>query len=145
MNANYNGGDSFEFKANDGKADSNIATVGITVNPTAPTMHVASIDMSKDSRSAGRNTFVWAVATVTIVDASDNPVDGAVSGDWSGTTSDSDSGVTDGSGQVSLKSDEKKNPASGTTFTFTVDGVVKDDWIYDPSNNVETSDSIIWP
>lgn len=31
--ADYNGADSFTFKANDGKADSNIATVTITVNP----------------------------------------------------------------------------------------------------------------
>jgi hypothetical protein len=32
-NANYNGPDSFTFKANDGLADSNVATVNITVNP----------------------------------------------------------------------------------------------------------------
>ena len=32
-NPNYNGLDSFTFKANDGKADSNIATVSITINP----------------------------------------------------------------------------------------------------------------
>jgi len=32
-NANYNGSDSFTFKANDGTADSNIATVSITVSP----------------------------------------------------------------------------------------------------------------
>ncbi|HEY3322176.1 MAG TPA: Ig-like domain-containing protein [Planctomycetota bacterium] len=31
--ANYNGPDSFTYKANDGTADSNIATVNITVNP----------------------------------------------------------------------------------------------------------------
>src|SRR4029078_8098895 len=31
--ANYNGGDSFTFKANDGTLDSNIATVTITVTP----------------------------------------------------------------------------------------------------------------
>jgi serine protease len=32
-NADYNGADSFAFKANDGTANSNIATVNITVNP----------------------------------------------------------------------------------------------------------------
>ena len=31
--ANYNGPDSFTFKANDGSADSNVATVSITVTP----------------------------------------------------------------------------------------------------------------
>src|SRR5205807_685692 len=30
--ANYNGGDSFSYKANDGTADSNIATVTLTIN-----------------------------------------------------------------------------------------------------------------
>src|SRR5262249_372551 len=31
--ANYNGPDSFTYKANDGSADSNVATVSLTVNP----------------------------------------------------------------------------------------------------------------
>src|SRR5262249_39283892 len=31
--ANYNGADSFTYKANDGAADSNVVTVAITVNP----------------------------------------------------------------------------------------------------------------
>ena len=31
--ANYNGPDSFTFKANDGRADSNVATVSVTVTP----------------------------------------------------------------------------------------------------------------
>jgi hypothetical protein len=33
--AGYSGPDSFTFKANDGTMDSNIATVNITVNPSA--------------------------------------------------------------------------------------------------------------
>ena len=32
-NANYNGPDSFTYKVNDGQADSNVATVSLTVNP----------------------------------------------------------------------------------------------------------------
>ncbi|MBI1762031.1 MAG: tandem-95 repeat protein, partial [Acidobacteria bacterium] len=32
-NPNYNGADSFTFKANDGKVDSNVATVSLTINP----------------------------------------------------------------------------------------------------------------
>ncbi|MEJ0075729.1 MAG: Ig-like domain-containing protein [Alphaproteobacteria bacterium] len=32
-NANFNGTDSFTFKANDGSADSNVATISLTVNP----------------------------------------------------------------------------------------------------------------
>ena len=105
-------------------------------------MHADNISMSAYDTTRGRNTFVWALATVTIFDESDKPVEGAtVSGHWSGATSDSDSGVTDASGLVSLKSDSVKNP-SGTAFTFTVDGVAKAGWDYDSEANVETSKSI---
>jgi hypothetical protein len=42
---------------------------------------------------------------------------------------------------ASLKSDSVKNPPSETTFTFVVDNVVLSGWDYDPSANVEISDS----
>ena len=100
-------------------------------------MHVAIIEMSLQTRGANVN----AVATVTIVDADGNPVEGAtVYGQWSGLTSDSDSGVTDASGKVALSSDRVRNVRG--TFTFTVTDVTKDGWAYDPSANVERSDSI---
>lgn len=103
------------------------------------TMHVASIDMSLQTRGPWTN----AIATVTIIDADGVPVEGAtVSGHWSGATSDSDSEITGAGGKVSLKSDRVKDPPSGTTFTFTVDDVSKEGWTYDPGTNVETSDSI---
>lgn len=122
------------------------ATESVVLNVTeesSDTMHVFSIDMS--FKIAGIN--VNAIAAVTIMDISDNIlVEGAiVSGHWSGATSDSDSGVTDVNGQVSLESDKVKNPISGTTFTFTVDNVTSDVWTYDPTANVETSNSIIVP
>ncbi|MBU4483368.1 MAG: S8 family serine peptidase, partial [Actinobacteria bacterium] len=135
------GSDNFTFKVNDGLVDSNIATVSITVTPTmtpSNTMHVHNIDMS--FKTAGIN--VNAIAAVTIYDAIDKPVGGAtVSGHWSGATSDTDSGVTNDSGIVSLESNKVKNPKSGTTFTFTVDDVIKDGWTYDsplekPSNSI---------
>jgi subtilisin family serine protease len=111
--------------------------------PALPTMHVASIEMSKGSRTVGRNKFVWATATVTIVDADNAPVKGAtVYGHWEIATTDSDSGITDVSGQVSLQSDSVKNPPSGITFKFVVDRVELSGWTYNSSANVETSDSI---
>ncbi|HAJ32396.1 MAG TPA: subtilisin [Candidatus Atribacteria bacterium] len=111
--------------------------------PTTGTMHVHNIDMSFKKVTAGPNTFYTAIATVTIVDADGISVEGAtVSGSWSDATSDSDSGVTDASGQVSLQSDKVKNPLLGTTFTFTVDDVTKDGWTYNQDANIETSGSI---
>jgi len=112
--------------------------------PAQPTMHVASIVMSKGSRIAGRNTFVWAIAKVTIVDDKGVPVGGAaVYGHWEVSTTDSDSGITEASGQVSLTSNSVKNPPSGTTFVFVVDNVVLSGWTYDSSASV-TRDSLTY-
>ena len=115
---------------------------GTTQEGTVQAMHVSAIDMSL--KEAGPN--VNAITTVTLADAFENPVSEAtVSGHWSGATSDTDSGTTNASGKVSLNSDKVRNPASGTTFTFTVDNVVKAGWTYDPGANVEDSDSISTP
>jgi gliding motility-associated-like protein len=50
-NANYNGPDSFVFKANDGSVDSNNATVSITVTPVndAPVANAQSITVNEDT------------------------------------------------------------------------------------------------
>jgi len=50
-NANYNGPDSFTFKANDGQADSNVATVSITVNAAndAPVANDQSVSTNEDT------------------------------------------------------------------------------------------------
>ncbi|MBA7517227.1 hypothetical protein ES705_09280 [subsurface metagenome] len=104
------------------------------------TMDVDSINMLL--KIAGIN--VNAIAKVTIVDAIGNPVEGAtVSGVWSGETSDSDSGITDVDGKVSLQSDKVKNITNEITFTFTVDDVIKDGWNYDsPADDDKPSESI---
>ena len=106
-------------------------------------MHVASIEMELVSRFRG--WLYYALATVTILDADNNPVEGAtVSGHWQGATTDTDSGVTDANGQVTFQSDRVWR-ASGQTFTFCVDEVTKTDWTYDSSANLETCDSITAP
>jgi len=109
---------------------------------TLPPMHVNSIAMAL--KTSG--TYKYATATVTVVDAAGKSVSGAkVSGHWSGATSDSDSGLTNSSGQVSLTSNLVKKPRSGTTFTFTVDNIQLSGWTYDSAANVETTDSINVP
>ncbi len=53
--ANFNGADSFTFRANDGALDSNAATVSITVNPVndAPAASNASASTDEDTLLAG--------------------------------------------------------------------------------------------
>ena len=118
-------------KATDTIGQTSTDSIRVIVDNMLPVnvMHVASIEMASDSKSAGKkNIFVWAVATVTTVDEYNHSVAGAtVSGHWSDATSDSDSGITDASGQVSLKSNSVKNAEAGTTFTFKVDGVTHAD------------------
>ncbi len=105
-------------------------------------MHVDSITMAL-KRSG---LYTYALATITIVDASGNPVAGAsVSGKWSGATSDSDTGTTNSSGQVTVRSNSVRRAPSGTTFTFTVTAVRLSGWVYDSSANTETWDSISVP
>ncbi|MFN7945645.1 MAG: Ig-like domain-containing protein [Blastocatellia bacterium] len=72
-NANYNGTDSFTFKANDGKVDSAIATVGLTINPVndPPVANGQSVTASEDTArtvtltatDVDGDTLTWAVVT----------------------------------------------------------------------------------
>jgi hypothetical protein len=71
-------------------------------------------------------------------------VEGAtVYGDWSGDDSASIQGTTgaDGTGAFTSGKVKKEN----ATFTFTVTGVIKEGFTYNPALNVETSDSITVP
>lgn len=108
----------------------------------AKKMHVQSITMALKKSGVS----YYARATITIVDAAGNPVAGAsVLGKWSGATSDSDTGKTNGSGQVTVQSNSVRRASSGTTFTFTVNNVVLSGWVYDSASNAETSDSVKVP
>jgi subtilisin family serine protease len=79
-----------------------------TPDTESDTMHITSISMSTETRRLGRNIFHHATATVRIVDALGNNVEGAtVSGHWSGAASDIDTGITGASGQVALNSNMK--------------------------------------
>ena len=115
-----------------------------TPTPTGDEMHISDITMSTDKRTAGRNTFTWALATVTIMDSSSNLVPGAeVTGTWSNLTLDSDTATTGTDGKVTVCSDSVKG-ASGT-FTFTVTGVYLADWAYNATVNAVDSGNITVP
>jgi len=116
-----------------------------TTGSSGNILHVAAIEMTLGSKNAGPNEFVGAIAAVTVFDDSGAAVEGAtVTGHWEGATTDSDTATTSGSGDAAMESDSVKNPPSGTTFTFVIDDVSKDGWIYDASIS-ETRDSISTP
>jgi hypothetical protein len=76
---------------------------------------------------------------VQVVDREGAPVEGAtVSGEWSGSATDTDQIVTDSGGWASAYSDQSYG---GSTYTFCVTEVSKPDWIYDSDSNVVTCGS----
>ena len=110
---------------------------GTTSEAVANVMHVSNIAMWYDT--GGPNYFVY--TKVTIVDSKGAPVTEATV-NLEMTLPDnskvSDSGSTNGEGSVTFK---LKSRQIGT-YTSTVTDVVKTDWTYDSTANVETSDSI---
>ncbi len=103
-------------------------------------MYVYDITMSSYSP---KSNFYAARATVWIKDETAANVSGAtVTGSWSGATSGSSSGSTGADGKVTLTS---KSVKGGGTFTFTVTNVAATGYTYNPSMNIETSDSITAP
>jgi serine protease len=131
----FTGTDSFSFKANDSKLDSNIAVVTITVTAdSAGTTLEIGISMTTQSKKAGKNTFVWAVATVS------TGLEGAtVTGHWEGATTDLDSGTTAANGTVVLQSDQIKWTGEPVTFIFVVDQMTKDGIIYELTGTTQAS------
>jgi len=136
-NGGFFGTDTFTYTASDGRGGTDTAVVTITV--VRKTVHAASIDMSLSVSGKNRT----ATAIVTIVNHHGNPVSGArVSGKWSGAVSKNVQGTTNASGKVTFKS--PATSAKTGTITFTVTNVTASGYAYDPSLNVETSDSVSW-
>jgi PKD repeat protein len=122
----------------DASGDSDQATVNITVTEPVmlPSLHVENIAMTASKTRKG----VRATATVTVRNAVGKLVSGAlVRGTWSGTVSGSVSGTTSSKGTVKFNSAYSK---SGGTFTLTVTDIGLSGYVYDESQNKETSDSI---
>ena len=106
-----------------------------TPMPGANELHVTSITMSVVASGSRFN----AEALVTVHDENNQPVSGAtVSGNFTGDSSSSASGVTNASGQVTLSSTKAKN---GANWTFCVTNLAKTGYTYNPAANLETCDS----
>jgi len=105
-------------------------------------MYVCGIDLSIEYRKIFIWKFCRAKAIVTIKDTKGNLVANAiVTGYWSGSARGKVRGQTDYDGKVTFYSPWTwawGNPS----FTFTVDNVTLTGYYYDPSLNVETSDTI---
>jgi hypothetical protein len=109
----------FAYKASDGAADSNTATVTVTVDSVPPpaTMHVGDLDGS--SSSLGRGAWIASV-NASVHDATHAAVPGAtVSGLWSGGASGSGSCTTNATGRCSISSPSIANSKKNVTFTVT--------------------------
>ncbi len=128
--------------AYDAANNQSVASASILVTtPFAPAATAAVNDIVMSLRTIGRK-HRSATAQITIVDENATPLANAtVSGQWSGLTTQSASGLTDGSGILSVSSSKVSQNASGE-FRFTVTDVSASGRSYDPADNVETSDCI---
>ena len=126
----------------DATGGSDTATLEITVDAAGTVTDIYISDITMNSATSGGNR-ISGIASITVRDEFGSTVSGAsVSVDWSGATSSSASGATDGSGVVVFESGKKKN---GGTYTVTVTDVTGSGYNYNPTLNVETSDSITAP
>jgi len=87
-----------------------------TATPAGGTMHVGDLDGSSVSGGSTWNATV----TITVHDASENPVAGAVvTGSWSAGTTGSGTCTTNASGQCSITKTGIRNTSNSVTFTVT--------------------------
>jgi hypothetical protein len=132
-NTDYIGDDEFTYKANDGTADSNVATVSIHVTGTGTTMHVAQI--ANITKQGGRNP--GCTAEVLILDNDGWPVPNAIV--WvtfsGGGCQGSASAATGGDGWATVVITGLCHQIGCYTC---VDDVTHESLTYDPAQNVVT-------
>jgi hypothetical protein len=132
----------YRVKARDKSANQNETGWSSEASATTPSSEIYVEDITMGFGTAPSNKY-FGLATVWIKGVGGADISGAVvSGDWSGSVSGTSMGTTGSDGKVTLESPSKKD---GGTFTFTVTNVTKLGNIYNPSLNVETSDTIIAP
>ncbi len=117
-------------------AYSNTATTSTDACPPADAVHVGAVSLS----IVQQGPWTRARTTVSVHTSTHGPqANATVTGTYAGTTSSTESGVTDGSGQVTLDSDRVRN-ASSYCWAFTVTGVSGAGLTYDAGANEQTCD-----
>jgi len=125
---------------NGGLTAQDTAEITITEASAEPALHVGDIAFNFDKREFRAISYCKVTANVQVMDNLDTSIgDVAVSGMWSGAYSRNVSASTDNAGVASFTTRWIRGCG---TFTFTVNGISKDGWLYDESANIETSDSI---
>lgn len=114
------------------------ATMLSVIQTSSTIMHVDSIDLTSQVKGKRGNVY----ASVSISDMTQNPLSGAkVTVQFTGTdgTNKVTSSTTDSNGNAKITFNKLK---TGNSFTLIVENVEKSGWTYNPSDNLETSDSI---
>lgn len=125
-NANFNGTDSFTYKASDGSLASNIATVSITVNPVndAPVVGVYNTNISVNEGQVASNSGTWfdidTGDTVTL-SASIGTVIKNTNGTWSWSFDAADGPID--SQEVEVTATDLSNSTGTAKFNLTVNNV----------------------
>jgi len=124
-NLNFNGNDSFTYKATDGSLFSNVATVTITVNPVndPPTITVnnATVTVNEGQQATNSGSYSDPDGDAVTLTASIGTVTGTNSGTWSWSFSTTD-GPAD-SRTVTVTANDGKGETASITFTLTVTNV----------------------
>ncbi|MDA9841772.1 Ig-like domain-containing protein, partial [Candidatus Marinimicrobia bacterium] len=153
-NADYNGTDTFTFKANDGLLDSNIATISATINPINDAPTVEDITASIDTRNSSStnitlnasdvdgNTVTFSLSSQTsngTISLNNNVAQYTPDTDFEGTDSftftASDGTLSSNTGTVTITIDTEDTPTTNnvssstnedTSVTIALDGSDED-------------------
>jgi VCBS repeat-containing protein len=125
-NTNYNGSDSFTYKANDGSADSDVATVSITVNA----VNDAPACTTPQSGSTNEDTVLIGSVVCTDIDSTTltyskvgNPSHGTVTVNSDGAFTYTPAANYNGSDSFTFKANDGNLDSNVATFNITVSAV----------------------
>jgi VCBS repeat-containing protein len=126
-NADFNGTDSFGFKANDGALDSNVATVSLTVHPVndAPVAANGAVNGNEDTVVAGTLTASDIEGASLSYRAVSQPAHGSVTVHTDGTFSYTPNADFNGTDSFGFKANDGTLDSNAATESLTV-GAVND-------------------